>query len=63
MPSHGSDHPSPFRAPSSCAAPGKSVTSEPSGTYQNFRKGTYQNFRNPQPLLARSALADTRPGR
>ncbi len=48
MPSHGSDHPSPFWAPSSCAAPEKSVTSEPSGTYQNFRKATYQNFWNPQ---------------
>ena len=49
MPAHGSDHPSPFWAPSACAAPGKTVTSEPAGTYQNFRKGRYQNFRNPHP--------------
>jgi len=58
MPSHGADHPSPFRAASSCAAPGKSVTAEPSLTGQNFRKRRGQNFRNPQrgtamlPLIA-----------
>jgi hypothetical protein len=50
MPGHGSDHPSPFWAPSACAAPGKTVTSEPAWTYQNFRKGRYQNFRNPRVL-------------
>src|SRR5207248_401738 len=38
-----------------CATAGleKSVTQEPSGSYQNFRKGSYQNFRNPQHRLAR----------
>jgi hypothetical protein len=48
MPGHGSDHPSPFWTRLSCAASGKTVTSEPPWTYQNFRKGRYQNFRNPQ---------------
>jgi hypothetical protein len=48
MPGHGSDHPSPFWTPPSCAASAKTVTSEPPGTYQNFLKGRYQNFRNPQ---------------
>jgi hypothetical protein len=49
MPCHGSDHSSSFPR-RRCATAGleKSVTQEPSGIYQNFRKGRYQSFRNPQ---------------
>ena len=50
MPCHGSDHSSPFpRRRGATADLERSLTSEPSPPYQNFRKGRDQNSRNPQP--------------
>ena len=56
MPCHRSDHSSPFpRRRCATADVGRSVTSEPSAAYQNFRKWRDQKSRNPHAVACRHA--------
>jgi hypothetical protein len=62
MPCHGSDHSSPFpRRRGATADLERSLTSEPSPPYQNFRKGRDQNSRNPHGVECYESVPEIEP--